>query len=328
MRAVLLAAAPIALVALLIVLQANQWRHFQWREFWRYARSISIGPVLIAIAAIYCAYGVRAIRWRVLAGIPDTPVMHLVSPTIVGFTAVALLGRAGELVRPWLISSREKLTFESQLLVWVVERLFDTATAVLLIGAGLLVSPASIPYVLAFRTVGAIAILFVLAGAALIAWIGKRDGRASESRSRISRFIAERVERIALAARSLAAPMPLISAAALSVLMWMLIVAAYLACLRSFQDRAAHLGIVQVLVLMGFSLAGSLIPLPAAGGQQLAVVAALVAVFHLPSGLAVSCGILLWLATWMSIVPVGLVLLRHEGLTLRSMTRRRVELRG
>src|SRR4051794_37859233 len=97
-RAVLLAMAAIIVVAVLIALQASQWRHFQWNEFWRHARTISIGPVLIAIAAIYCAYAVRAIRWRVLAAITHTPVLHLLAPTIVGFTATALLGRAGELV--------------------------------------------------------------------------------------------------------------------------------------------------------------------------------------------------------------------------------------
>jgi uncharacterized membrane protein YbhN (UPF0104 family) len=329
-RSVLFSIAAIVMIAVLIVLQATQWRQFQWREFWAYAKSVSVTRVLIAVAAIYCAYAVRAIRWRVLAGITHTPVLHLLSPTIVGFTATAMLGRAGELVRPWLISSREKLSFESQMLVWVVERLFDTATAVVLIGAALILTSARIPYIEAFRVVGVAAIVFVVAGAALIGWFAVHDetGAAPESKSRALRFIAARAHHIASAARTLASPAPLLSATGLSVLMWMLIASAYFAVLHSFTAEAAHLGTVQVLVLMGFSLAGSLIPLPAAGGQQLAVVAALVAVFGLPSDLAVSCGILLWLATWMSIVPVGLVLLRGEGLTLRSLVRMRAKSGG
>ncbi|HZU21217.1 MAG TPA: UPF0104 family protein, partial [Terriglobales bacterium] len=119
-----------------------------------------------------------------------------------------------------------------------------------------------------------------------------------------------------------AAPAAVAGSVAMSLVMWMLIAAAYFAVLHSFRVEAAHLGPAQVLVLMGFSLAGSLIPVPAAGGQQLAVVAALVAVFGFASDLAVSCGILLWLATWISIVPAGLVLLHREGLTLRGVARK------
>jgi hypothetical protein len=73
---------------------------------------------------------------------------------------------------------------------------------------------------------------------------------------------------------------------------------------------------------MGFSILGSVIQLPAVGGgSQLATVAALVHVFHMPKELAVSCGISLWLVTFASIVPLGLILGQREGFSLRRLSR-------
>src|SRR5437667_12693705 len=51
--------------------------------------------------------------------------MELASSTVVGFTGLALLGRPGELIRPYLIARRENLSFSSQLAAWAVERIFD-----------------------------------------------------------------------------------------------------------------------------------------------------------------------------------------------------------
>ena len=53
------------------------------------------------------------------------PSSGLIPPTMIGFTGLALLGRAGELIRPYLIARRQNLPFASQVAVWAVERIFD-----------------------------------------------------------------------------------------------------------------------------------------------------------------------------------------------------------
>jgi uncharacterized protein (TIRG00374 family) len=319
--------AAAALIVLLVAREASQWRQFQWSAFWRYASSVSAGWVVAAVAAIYGAYVVRAVRWRVLAGFEHSRTLALFPPTVIGFTAMALLGRAGELVRPWLISTREQVSFESQALVWVMERLFDTAAAVVLVAAGLASSSRALPYVESFRSIGVIALLAVLAAAVVVALLAWRAEAVQlwliKRNSRSARFCAARMKSISRAANILSSPARFLTSTLLSFAMWLLVAAAYLATLQSFRPPAANLNVPSVFVLMGFSMAGSLIPLPGAAGQQMGVVAALVAVFGLPSDLAVSCGILLWLTTWISIVPVGLVLLRREGFTLKSVLVRR-----
>jgi hypothetical protein len=79
----------------------------------------------------------------------------------------------------------------------------------------------------------------------------------------------------------------------------------------------------QVLLLMASSMVGSMIQLPAVGGgSQLAVISMLSSAqwFAVPHELALSAGMLLWLVTFMAVVPVGLALSHHEHMSLRKLT--------
>ena len=66
-------------------------------------------------------------------------------------------------------------------------------------------------------------------------------------------------------------------------------------------------------------MVGSVIQLPGVGGgSQLATIAALEHIFDVPKELAASCGIMLWLVTFMAVIPVGLLLAHRERLSLRN----------
>ena len=71
------------------------------------------------------------------------------------------------------------------------------------------------------------------------------------------------------------------------------------------------------------SVAGGIIQLPlVGGGSQLATIAVLSQTFDYADSpeLAVSCGMLLWLVTFMSVVPLGLVLAHRERISLRRLS--------
>ena len=77
----------------------------------------------------------------------------------------------------------------------------------------------------------------------------------------------------------------------------------------------------RILILMGASMVGSFVQLPGVGGgSQLATIATLERVFDVPRELAASCGIMLWLVTFVAIVPLGLFLAHRERLSLRKLT--------
>jgi len=75
----------------------------------------------------------------------------VLSPTLIGFTGLAILGRPGELVRPYMIARRTGLTMSSQMGVWMVERIFDMAAFAVLAAIDCLVA-GSIPDLGQFRT--------------------------------------------------------------------------------------------------------------------------------------------------------------------------------
>ena len=95
---------------------------------------VSKRHILHAISLIYLAYAIRAFRWKIfLRPVRKTSTSQMLAPTVIGFTGLALLGRPGELIRPYLISRRLNLPFSSQLAVWAVERIFDIAAFTLLL---------------------------------------------------------------------------------------------------------------------------------------------------------------------------------------------------
>jgi hypothetical protein len=72
---------------------------------------------------------------------------------------------------------------------------------------------------------------------------------------------------------------------------------------------------------MGSSMIGSMVQLPGVGGgSQLATISALDHIFDIPKELAASCGIMLWLVTFVAVVPIGLVLAHRERLSLRKLS--------
>src|SRR5258707_10826541 len=88
------------------------------------------------------------------------------------------------------------------------------------------------------------------------------------------------------------------------------------------RPHLADMDVPHVLLLMGFSMVGSIVQLPAVGGgSQLAVISALQVVYGIPPELALSCGILLWLVTFMSCIPVGLIFAHRGHLSLRKLSK-------
>src|SRR5579884_529646 len=62
---------------------------------------------------------------------------NLLPATLLGFAAITLFGRPGELVRPYLIARKEEVPVSSQLATLLLERLFDLLMALLLFGFAL-----------------------------------------------------------------------------------------------------------------------------------------------------------------------------------------------
>lgn len=327
-----IAAVILLVVALLFFREAAAWARFDWGAFVSTSRRIRIGPVVLAVFLIYLGYFLRAVRWTVLMRpLKRARVLPLLRATIIGFAALAMLGRSAEFVRPYLISREEGVSMASQVAVWTLERFFDLAAAAILIAAAIVASPGlgGLPYMGQFRRASwlAGALMVLTAGVVLVLWrlrlkqLPGQSGVAGAYRRRIILTLERGLHSFSEGLQGLRSPRAFASAAALSLLMWIAIALAYFAVVRACPLPLASMTVPAVLLLMGFSLVGSLVQLPGGGAAQLMVIAALSNVFAVPVELAVVCGILLWLATYMAPLPVGLMLLRKQHFSLSSIAR-------
>jgi hypothetical protein len=98
--------------------------------------TVRLGWFGAAVLAALASYALRALRWRViLRPLGDAPAAELLGCTAAGFATSAILpARAGELVRPLLLTARTRLPAAGTVASIVVERLADLATVLLLFG--------------------------------------------------------------------------------------------------------------------------------------------------------------------------------------------------
>jgi uncharacterized membrane protein YbhN (UPF0104 family) len=115
-------------------------RNLDWAEVRQSLRGADLFYIGIATAIICLGYLLRAIRWKVLLRpITEVSLRELFATTTVGFTAIFLIGRMGEIVRPMWLPMRDRRVRPSAALVTLgLERIFDFAALALLFSLNLL----------------------------------------------------------------------------------------------------------------------------------------------------------------------------------------------
>ncbi len=327
-----------AVLAVLVYLQFRTWRNFDWAKLLHYP--LNPWNILGGVLLIYFAYFLRALRWKIFLQPvrKQSSILGLIPPTAIGFAGLALLGRAGEMIRPYLIARREKLPFVSQIAVWLVERIFDFAGVALLLVSAIflpfsdlnsftLAAEPKIRHIIQFTGVFLVAfVLGLLFAAFLIAyrgtyiaeWVEKTFSHLSAN---LGHRIAQKIREFVVGLNTIQGPFEFLQLAVVSVLMWLVIALAYKQVALAYGEPLEVISLAKVPLLMFFSMLGSMVQLPGVGGgSQLATISALSSVFHIRQELAVSCGIMLWLVNFVAIVPVGLFFSRHEHLSLRKLS--------
>lgn len=327
-----------AILCVLVYLQFRTWRDFEWARLLQF--HLNWRHIFHGLALIYFAYFLRAVRWKIFLRPvrKNASILGLVPPTVIGFTGLALLGRAGELIRPYLIARRENLSFASQVAVWAVERIFDIGGfTVLLVAAIFLPSKlhafaaGAAPevrrgiyltgYALVALVLGLLsaATLMSYRGNGIANWVEKRFSHLAEN---LGHRISQKIREFTAGLTTIHGPFAFLQLSSVSVLMWWVIAVAYKEVTYAYGAPMHAMSTTKVLLLMGSSMLGSMVQLPGVGGgSQLATISALDHVFDIvPKELAVSCGIMLWLVTFMAIAPLGLLLAHRERLSLRKLS--------
>ena len=333
-KRLIITSAVVAVLVALVILQAHAYRKFDWSSFGQELAQVNWWTILAAVAVVHLADGLRAVRWAIfLKPVRSMDPLKLLAAQYIGFAGLALLGRPGEFIRPYIVSKRARLSFSSQVAVWTVERLFDTSSVAVILAFDLLFADTlrTFPQYNSIRA-GGLTLIFLVAVGALIAFAVWKYGpqiaawlEGSHQPSHIRHRIAFRIRSFGEGLHTIHDMTSFLAVGGLSIGIWMLIACAYWLVLHAYTDpELTTLTISHSILLMAGSVAGGVLQLPVVGGgSQLATINLLLYLFNVNPDqpeLATSCGILLWLVTFMSIVPLGLALARIEHVSLRKIT--------
>jgi hypothetical protein len=271
----------------------------------------------------------RALRWQIMLRPFGSPigVWRLTSDTAIGLTAGVLLGRVGEVVRPYLIAVQTGLPFSSQVAAWLLERMLDLLAVLLLCGYALIRIPTYTwrlgPKIQEALAAGGYSL--AAAGAiCLVLLLAFRDPARRAQQRILSALTFLPEDQQQRAARMLEAfsqgvectrdPRSLALLLGYTLVEWMVIVASSFALFHGFSATRGF-GLLDVLVLLAFISLGSLVQVPGlGGGVQVASIVALTRIYGVPLEAASGIAILLWIVGSIAIVPFGVACAFHEGL--------------
>jgi uncharacterized protein (TIRG00374 family) len=327
----------VAILAVAFLAWKLHTSHFDWAGFWQECRSVDWRLLIVATLIIYSNSILRAVRWSVFLkpSLPPgvrVPWWSLAGPQFIGFSGLAVFGRVGELIRPYLVSKRTGLPFSSQIAVVAVERVFDLGAFALIFSTNLALAPQlnALPYHERFRMMGyAVAgitvflFLFVLAVRLAGETMARLFGKVLRPIShKVSDGVAVKILEFRDGLNTIDSMGDFLMVAFLSLAMWLSIALAYVVVMRAFPSPVHDLTVAHCVLLMGFSVVGGVVQLPGVGGgAQLLTITALTILFHVPRELATSAGMIVWVVTTMSILLPGMIFARVEQVSLRSVAR-------
>lgn len=280
--------------ALCLLALAILWwfgRRLNWHEVGAALRHADWWLLAGAIAIISAVYLFRAFRWRAfLAPLTPAALRHLFAATTVGFGAVFLIGRTGEIVRPAVLPMRDtRVRLSASLVTVFVERIYDSMTVILVFAINLLwlrLPGRASSELTQIRSAGLLLLLLGAAVALALVWFRKRSDVAIAGwerfisprwfmPTRISHAIVALMRQLAKALRVLVDARELAVTVIWTFFVWAGIAFGNLLVLRAF---GLPFGVRETLFVLGWSMVGSLVPTPggAAGAFHAATAGALI----------------------------------------------------
>jgi len=309
-------------------------RGFDWRAFAGTLLALRWWWLAAASGWVMAGYYGRALRWRVLMRPvkPNPSLWNLFSATVIGFSAITVLGRPGEFVRPYLIASQEKVSASSQMAALVLERIYDVLIVLAIFGfalgrvrrSGAALGPAlSWVFATGGWLVGALSVAVLGLLAAFRHYSTAMRRRLLNALKALPEHHFRRADRLITAfvegMASTRSQQAMLLVVWYTVLEWATIALTVFCVIRAF-GGALHFGWLDVLIFLGFLAFGAVVQIPGVGGgTQVVSVLVLTELFRVPLEISTSVAIVLWFISFVVVVPLGVALALHEGIRWRTL---------
>ena len=291
-----------------------------------------VGWLAFSLATMFVNLALRAWRWQYLLEPLGKPsFVNAFKATVVGFAASAVLpARAGEVIRPYFLSRRERMSATGAFATVILERLLDMLTVAAMLGVYLFLSQAELASAdkvaveavtwaggtAAVVAVAALGFLFVLAGDP--ARLGRTLARLERVLpSKLAGVLAKVAEKFATGLAVIRRPGRLLVSLALSIPLWLSIAAGVWSAAVAFHLPVSFMGSFLLIALLVIGVA---VPTPGAvGGFHWAFRFGVTTFFGASNDAAVGAAILLHALTVGSQLLLGLLFAAEEGLSIVGM---------
>ena len=254
-------------------------RGMDWDRAWAAMKQADWPLVALAVAVVCATCLIRALRWKTLLRplAPGASLHEAFAATCVGFSAIFLLGRAGEVVRPAFLPLRDRAVKPGAAFVTIaLERICDTAAVILIFAANLLfvrlpgIDEATFAQV---RNAGLLLFGGAVVGLGALFWFGRRaEGVTAWLEARLGglprvlrgagRLVVGLLGQLGRTLAVLAGGRALLATAGWTAALWGAITLANMLVLRAF---GLGVGAGETIFVLGWSLVGSVVPTPGAG---------------------------------------------------------------
>jgi uncharacterized protein (TIRG00374 family) len=292
---------------------------FDWSLFVRSVWSIQPGWLAASVVATMLTYVARAGRWQVLLN-PLKPVSMgpLISTNVLGFSAIYIFGRPGELVRPVWLSRSEGIPLTASVATIIVERVLDLLMLIALFGIALKVvelPPATQHSVLWMKRQAG---LIVASSAAAMVFLFL-------FRSKIDRIISyvpiakvgELLKKFSEGLSFLDQPRSFGLALMHTVVVWTVIILQFWFMLLGMNFRFSISA--ATLIMVGTAI-GSVAQIPGIGGGfQIAFAFCMTTFFGVPPEQATAASLVAWISSYVPTVAAGGFYMISHGLSLKDL---------
>lgn len=308
---------------------------FRWATLARSLHHASIPLLLVSLLVIYVCFAIRSLRWmRLSRTLGETHFGNVYPATLMGFTCIFLLGRAGEPVRPVLIARKDSLSVPRMFGVYVLERVFDMAATIVIAGASLLLfdrrgAAGGGPLMRVARSTGAVLLVGLVVAVGLLIYFRYHGAGWLTAKLQRERWHIGWRAKVAVLLEGFSDGLQGVRTCGdLSVLVaytgvhWLLIILVYFWVAHALGGPLAGLDFAAATLVLGFTAVGSAAQLPGVGGgAQFASFLALTLVFGIEKELAAVMAIVVWLVSFASCCLAGVPLLFREGWSVGELQR-------
>lgn len=308
----------LAVIAAIVAYRMSGW-NFDWTLFFSSLWNIHPGWLAASIAATFLTYVLRALRWQILLNpLKTVRIEPLITMNLIGFSAIFLLGRAGELVRPLWLTRREQIPLTASVATIIVERFLDSLMLIVLFGLSLLLVELPTAAAATLTLMKNTAWLMVLTSIAAIVFLFFFRSNTD----RIVRFVP--FARVGSMVRSFSQGLGFLQqgrslglAVALSAAVWIVIALQFWFMLIGMNFHFSFAA--ATLVLVGAAI-GSIAQIPGIGGGfQAGYVFCMTTFFGIPPEQAIATSLVAWAASYApTVVAAGLYMISH-GLSLKDL---------